>query len=422
MNSHLYNMPDDILIHTISFLSVPDILLLLSQLSQTCELFHTLTRLHIVWKNAFKLDILSNNYPYSLDYEDLEQRTRHTYRLASRWLADTPLIPASETSFTGLPVSKIKFIPGRQHKWLLTICKVIWSVLTIWDIAHAHKCSEWSPKGEQLHRVMLNVDPESEVSMAVSFYMSKKIVLLNLDDLGTLHEIHSIDIDIHPVNLTGDILALSDFFSKTIIYNWKTEERAYLEEGHMQFNYCIQVNFTSTTIQVLRAHSINFYAFPNPLVGQTHTPIAAHSFGWVGGISVPSPEPNSLLSIFVRSNSSSPWASELDELELYSLSSFPPTLVSKVSSRSGPLHCTDIILGKHATAVWIHLHKHIIGPHWEKMLIAAIFPGPLNPTAQVRVREVCLNTVNNRTVLDYDEELGRIALESACGEATIIQL
>ncbi len=34
--------------------------------SQTCKRFHALTRLHIVWTNAFKLDIVSNNYPFPL--------------------------------------------------------------------------------------------------------------------------------------------------------------------------------------------------------------------------------------------------------------------------------------------------------------------------------------------------------------------
>ncbi len=65
--------------------------------------------------------------------------------------------------------------------------------------------------------------------------------------------------------------------------------------------------------------------------------------------------------------------------------------------------------------------------HWEEhdgreTLIAAVFPGPLNPTAQVRVREVCSNTLNNWIALNYDENLGRIALGSAFGKVTIVQL
>ncbi len=179
MNSTFYDLADDVLIYTIAFLSVPDILLLrqvsTSQVqdpdflnSQTCKRFSALTRLHIVWTNAFKLDVLFNDYPYSLDDTDLEHRTRHAYRLAFRWRADSPLTPKSETTFIGSPASEIKFVPGRQHRWVLTVSKGIWSVLTIWDITRQQKCSEWSPKGAIFTGVKLNADPESEAGVAVS--------------------------------------------------------------------------------------------------------------------------------------------------------------------------------------------------------------------------------------------------------------
>ncbi|KAK0443418.1 uncharacterized protein EV420DRAFT_1649206 [Desarmillaria tabescens] len=222
----LYNLPDDVMIYIIVFLSVPDILLL----RQTCKRFNALTRLHIVWTNAYKLDIISNDYPIPVDDTDLEQRTRHAYRLASRWLADSPMMPASETSFTGSPVSEIKLIPGRQHKWLLIVLKGIWSVLTIWDIMHVHKYSEWSPRGALFTGVKLNTDTESEASITVALDGSQRIALLHLDNDGILHEICSFEIDLQPVTLTGDIIALSDEFSTTLIYNWKTGERAYLDE------------------------------------------------------------------------------------------------------------------------------------------------------------------------------------------------
>ncbi len=54
--------------------------------------------------------------------------------------------------------------------------------------------------------------------------------------------------------------------------------------------------------------------------------------------------------------------------------------------------------------------------HWEEhddceTLIATVFPGPLNPKADVRVQDVCMNSLNNWTVLEYDEDLGMIAWE-----------
>ncbi|PBK86041.1 hypothetical protein ARMGADRAFT_1169269 [Armillaria gallica] len=411
MNSTFYDLADDVLIYIIAFLSVPDILLL----RQTCKRFSALTRLHIVWTNAFKLDVLSNDYPYSLDDTDLEHRTRHAYRLASRWLADSSLTPKSETTFNGSPVSEIKFVPGRQHKWVLTISKVIWSVLTIWDISRQQKCSEWSPKGAMFTGVKLNVDPESEAGVVVS--LSQRIVLLRLDDDGTLHKIRSVETDLRPVNITGDVIALSDDVSKTVIYNWMTDEHAYLDDvDDAQHDHCLQVVFTPPTILVVRARSITVdTAPPHP------TRIATHSFGWVDGASA---TPTSIL---IRSQSDNPWASELNSLELYSLSSFPPTLVSKISSRRGALRCTDVILGKRGTAVWIRPHDRAMVSHWEEhdgceTLIAAVFPGPLNPTTEVRVREVRMNTENNWTAFDYDEDLGRIALGSSSGKITIVQM
>ncbi|KAK0445681.1 uncharacterized protein EV420DRAFT_1648396 [Desarmillaria tabescens] len=331
----------------------------------------------------------------------------------------TPLMPTSETSFTGSPVSEVKFIPGRQHKWLLTVSKGIWSVLTIWDIARGHKSSEWSPRGALFTGVKLNTDTESETSMAVAL---DGIVLLHLDDDGRLHEIRSFDIDFRPVTLTGDIVALSDNFSKTLIYNWKNNERAYLDEGgDMQYDHCIQIVFTSPTILVIHARSINLYFTIPFLHGQTHSPIASHSFGWVDGASA---TPTSIL---IRSESDNPWTSELNSFELYSLSSFPLTLTSKISSWHGALRCTDVILGKRGTAVWIRPHDRAMVSHWEEhdgceTLMAAIFPSPLNPTAQPCVREVCSNPLNNWTALDYDKELGRIALGSGFGKITIVQL
>ncbi|SJL10793.1 uncharacterized protein ARMOST_14187 [Armillaria ostoyae] len=309
MNSTLYNLADDVLIYTIAFLSVPDILLL----RQTCK------RLHAV-------------RPDRLGYH---------------------------------PTAKVLRM--------------------------------------------------SEAGVVVS--LSQRIVLLRLDDDGTLHEICSAETDLCPVNITGDVIALSDDVSKTMIYNWKTEERAYLDDvDDAQHDHCLQIVFTPPTILVVRARSITVYTAP-PLP----TRIATHSFGWVDGASA------TQTSILIRSQSDNPWAAELNSLELYSLSSFPSAVVSKISSRRGALRCTDVILGKRATAVWIRPHDRAMVSHWEEhdgceTLIAAVFPGPLNRTAQVRVREVCMNSLNNWTAFDYDEDLGRIALGSGFGKITIVQL
>ncbi len=122
-------------------------------------------------------------------------------------------------------------------------------------------------------------------------------MLLRLDDHGTLHEIRSVDTDLHPVSIAGDIIALDDDASKMLVYNWKTDERAYLDDHRL----------------VVCARSIALY-------DSTVTHIATHSFGWVDGASV---TPNSIL---ILSQSDNSWASKPNSLELYSLSSNPPIL------------------------------------------------------------------------------------------------
>ncbi|SJL17345.1 uncharacterized protein ARMOST_20895 [Armillaria ostoyae] len=192
--------------------------------------------------------------------------------------------------------------------------------------------------------------------------------------------------------MTGDVMALDDDVPKTLIYNLRTAESANLDD----------VIFTPPTIFIVRARSITLYT-------STFTCISIQSFGWVDGARPAS------TSVLIHSQADNPWASELNSLELYSLSSFPPTLVSKILSRRRALRCTDVILDKRATPVWIC-------PYGCETLIAAVFPGLLNPKAEVHVRSVCMNTLNDRTALDYDEDLGMTALRSGFGTVTIVQL
>ncbi|KAK0229433.1 hypothetical protein EDD85DRAFT_972925 [Armillaria nabsnona] len=259
MNSTLDDLPDDVLIYIIAFLSVPDILLL----RQTFKRFSAFTRLHIIWTNAFKLDIVSNHYPFPLDNTNLEHSVSHAYRwnriarsrrengvtlviatdkrrstdtvhviteepdrayarvpFKSRWLTDSLL-----TTFIGLPVSKMRLVPGRRRRWLITVSKDIWSVQTIWDVTRGCKCSEWSPKSAIFTGVKLNADLESEAGVAVENRTPPS------RRRQTRHEIRCIDANLCPVNITGNVIALSDNISKTPIYTWKTDEGAYFNDA-----------------------------------------------------------------------------------------------------------------------------------------------------------------------------------------------
>ena len=205
---------------------------------------------------------------------------------------------------------------------------------------------------------------------------------------------------------------------------------------------------------------------------QVYLPIAAHSFGWIDGVSV---TPNRYskssadfppLSILIRGETDNPWSSGLHSLDLFSLRPnptyrtssginndtssvpyiFPPTLTSQVHAIRGPLRCRDVILGRCGTAVWIHPRdRAVVGlvsneelpaqaiytSSGHESLVAAAFPGPLaasntieddtTPTV-TRSKILYTNHLNNWTSLDYDEEVGRIALSSSFGRVLILEL
>jgi len=214
--------------------------------------------------------------------------------------------------------------------------------------------------------------------------------------------------------------------------------------------------------------------------------VARHSFGWIDGVSVTATysdpmSPFQPLSILVRGESDDPWSSGLHSLDLYTLRPnpsyrpptpdvevepepepdiaslqkpqsipyiFPPTLKTQVRAIRGSLRCRDVILGPCGTAVWIQPQdRAVVGllssdelplqairsVSGHESLVAATFPGPLAPPSTTansnpalatvtRSRTLFTNHFNNWTSLDYDEELGRIALGSSFGRVMILEL
>ncbi|KAG7439732.1 uncharacterized protein BT62DRAFT_1081379 [Guyanagaster necrorhizus] len=123
-------LADDVLICTIAFLSVPDILRL-----RQCKRFDAVTRLPIIWTNAYKLNILSNDYLFLLDDIDLEQRTLHAYRLASRWLPDCSLDQVHPRVAAQMAADRIQGATVNPNDL---------------GLVEAHKCSKWSHTGTAL--------------------------------------------------------------------------------------------------------------------------------------------------------------------------------------------------------------------------------------------------------------------------------
>ncbi|KAG6831114.1 hypothetical protein H0H87_006139 [Tephrocybe sp. NHM501043] len=410
---------------------------------------------------------------------ELQQRTCQAYRLALRWRSGhlSPRRGLHIDSTSNIPVSDVRFLPGRSGDWVLTMSKGIWDVLTIWDLSSpengARKACEWSPRGALFSGVTLNTDVVSDATLAVS--MSKDgehsvhMISLQRDDNGefSLQSIHTIASDMKPTNLHGDLLALSDEVSTTVVWNWRAQTSAVLQQpdseaGLWQPNRGIQVVFAHRSVLVVRACSIHL--FPDPALQETpltYFPIAKHSFGWIDGVCVTQSRSTiPSLSILLRGESDDPWSSGLHSLDHYILLPnlnleddtsppymFPPALVAKVPAVRGSLRCRNVVLGPCGTAAWIQPQdRAVVGLAWagneyplqaiqpasgNESLMVAAFPGSLSADHDVdrgsgvvgmRSTAVFTNALNNWTAFDYDEEIGRIVLCSSFGCVMVLEL
>ncbi|KII84193.1 hypothetical protein PLICRDRAFT_179863 [Plicaturopsis crispa FD-325 SS-3] len=133
----LDTIDDDSLIYIFAFLAIPEIL----ALRQTCKRLHAISKL----RTACSTHVLAQGFPFppAPPIHALEERTRHAYRLGSKWLQSQSQQSALATrrgwsvspNTSGASISDVRFMPGR---WLLTVSKGIWSVLTAWDIPNHH--------------------------------------------------------------------------------------------------------------------------------------------------------------------------------------------------------------------------------------------------------------------------------------------
>ncbi|KAJ7601181.1 hypothetical protein C8J56DRAFT_912357 [Mycena floridula] len=475
----LSTLPTDILIQILHLVSIPDII----SLSKTCTTLNLVCKERIVWINACNSQILQKCYPFPSiapesisDAQELRRMTLNSHSLASKWKSKDRQ-PKSAWTFRTQPstvISDIYFVPGYKGRWLLTVSKGIWSVVTLRDLhsAELQKSAEWSPKGAIFDGITVNSALEAEATVAVGVKMDSEhtVKLLSVDVNGSLTCIKTINSAYKPVALQDDLLAMSDHFSITTIMNWRNGHFATLahegdQEGILKSDQCIQVVFAHKSILVIRARSMNL--FPDPLLSEVpsiHRPIASHSFGWSDSVSVARTLPSAhSLSIFVRTESENPWAQEFHSLYLYSLYEdmeeesnppylFPPELEAQVPSRRGVLRCRDIVLGEHGTALWIAprrlavnglsqmerdpvtfdrdlLETNLTDPERE-CLMAVVLPGPLleshheNSDSIPRYQSVAIRSIEKGkwTAFDYDEKSGRIAMGSGDGEITILEM
>ncbi|KIK04175.1 hypothetical protein K443DRAFT_676139 [Laccaria amethystina LaAM-08-1] len=371
----MLKLTDDILIYILSFLQPPSILFF----RRTCKRLHQLSYQRIVWTNACTTHILSNAYPFpsdchlpQLNLDLLEQYTLKSWYLASRWRrsAFTPPAPrvvgCLRKEITS--ISDVRFLPCLDRTLVVTISKSIWSGLTVWALEGdvVVKRCEWFPRGA----IFTGFAVESGGVMAVSVWKEGEHIvhILSLDtETYTLNSIASLNTVFRPIALSGDVLALSDDISKSLLWDWQHSTYAILQSSPLsddenqggarnlfQYDRCIQVIFAYHSILVVSARSINLFPSPvfstipsssssssdtpaslpaeEPDAYQVHVPLAHHSFGWVDGVAVSASaqgshvegqrrrEQHGALSILLRPESDDPWyPTEKHKLEMYTL-------------------------------------------------------------------------------------------------------
>ena len=167
-------------------------------------------------------------------------------------------------------------------------------------------------------------------------------------------------------------------------------------------------------------------------------------------------QPFEALSILIRAEVDDPWsavalyaldpnpdfvepmspseASPVAPSEAFLPASNSPTVPLHVSSPilpymfPPPMH-TNVISGPRGTAVWIHPHDRASAglvtaqvSTVSESLIAAAFPGPMNGGERVETKTLWMNPLNDWTSIDFDEDMGRIALGSRYGKVTLLEL
>ena len=138
-----------------------------------------------MWQKVCRSQVLSHGYPCqyrrlaTASAAELEQLVLHALRLGSFWFnpSSSPRRSFDFQASTGTGVSHIRLLPGRGGRYLLTVYKGIWSMITCWDIGSvpspvspntATKVADWCPRNTIFSGFVVNSEPESEATLAVA--------------------------------------------------------------------------------------------------------------------------------------------------------------------------------------------------------------------------------------------------------------
>ncbi|KAH9851212.1 hypothetical protein C2E23DRAFT_860686 [Lenzites betulinus] len=356
----MQRLDDDTLLHVFSFLPVTSIL----SARKACKRLETISRQRIVWHQACLDQVLLQGYPFShfdaaaADAHTLEKLVLRALRLGSFWLSPSaqPHRSLNYQASSGNSISHVRFLPGHGGRYVATVYKGIWSMISCWDVGNPalaqgdtqpRKIADWAPKGAIFSGFVVNEDPLSEAVLATAVQTSSgqmSIEILTISDLESgnpcFKSICNIATSFRPVALKGDLIAFSDDGYETVVMNWRENTFALLKgsqppvDEHFKYNRCLLIVFAHRSVLVVRAHSVEL--FPEPSLHSaesaltTYEPVGHHTFGWIDGVSVntqcdPMSGPdnnavkNASLSILLRTESDDPWASVVHNLEQFIL-------------------------------------------------------------------------------------------------------
>ena len=74
---------------------------------------------------------------------------------------------------------QVQFVPGNEAKWILSISKSIWDILTIWDLDASgdQKVCEWSLRGALFNELPLNSKPDYDAIAAICIFKDGSVTL-----------------------------------------------------------------------------------------------------------------------------------------------------------------------------------------------------------------------------------------------------
>ncbi|KAF8442179.1 hypothetical protein L210DRAFT_3398248 [Boletus edulis BED1] len=494
MSPSLDALNHDILIYIFTALAIPEILLL----RRVSRRLYLVSEQHAVWNTACTNEILRNGIPFlkrpltSFSAKDLERETLRAYELGLNWRSPTTTLHhVISTPIEFGAIESIRFLSRHGRNWIITTSIRIWWTLCIRDCDSLQVVAQWSPGKALFNGMAVNSDDHSDAAIAISVHWIGRttVELLSISDDSTggitIHSRRILDTSSKPVALDGDIIALCDHDSETMILNWKTQEQALLRSPDtwqvmrlihtlLVIDKPLHVAFTRGSIFVVRARSICIFDEPRmALPGDSPSvvlPRIFKSFGWLDGVALalgssapfcPVSSSQSPLSLLVRDKGGDPWRpTELFQFmtlnadfnrtpdhtsqDISSTShepqslSFPFSRISDLSSNyRGPLRCSDMVLGSYGTAVWVqpsdwaaggliageNFVEQVATSTSRESLVVALFPGLLNQgSPEAHIKVVLESDGSGWSCLDYDEARGLIALGSGSGEVTVFRL